>query len=250
MLEPLSEKELSLGEILSLAFTLFKEQLGTIVKVVAIITIPLYLLTYIIYANTWNPYHLNYISLLIKILVMLLLILIDFAVIHITTESVTGNTINYKQAINKGFAPLFISILTIITTTIIVLGGFLLLIIPGIYLTVRYTFVLHAVVLKNLQHSEARQYSKRLVDGRWWKVLGYSLVIYTIVILASFILNLTYNLVPLNFIFFVVFRIIRDTITSFSIIALTIFFLNLDFTTTPQIVESPQITKSSDYNTL
>ena len=48
----------------------------------------------------------------------------------------------------------------------------LLLIVPGIYLFVRWYFVPQAVVLEGAHGAGALRASGRLVEGAWWRTLG------------------------------------------------------------------------------
>jgi len=57
-----------------------------------------------------------------------------------------------------------------ILTSLIIFGGFLLLIIPAIIFALWYAFGLYAVILDNKKVGEALNYSKSLVKGRWWSV--------------------------------------------------------------------------------
>jgi hypothetical protein len=65
---------------------------------------------------------------------------------------------------------------TIIPTSIVIFIGIilasLLLLIPGIYLSVVWAFAIYAVVLENCSVFESLKYSKSLVKGRWWPVFG------------------------------------------------------------------------------
>ncbi len=65
---------------------------------------------------------------------------------------------------------------TIVPTSIVIFIGVvlasLLLLIPGIYLGIVWTFAIYAVVLENCSVFESLEYSKSLVKGRWWPVFG------------------------------------------------------------------------------
>lgn len=63
------------------------------------------------------------------------------------------------------------AILSSILTGIFVFLGFLLFIIPGVILSIWYSFVFYEVVLDNKGAKESLTSSKALVVGRWWAVL-------------------------------------------------------------------------------
>lgn len=56
--------------------------------------------------------------------------------------------------------------------TLIIYGGLLLLIIPGIIWMIRYQFALPIVVLERTAYKSALRRSKQLVDGSWWRLFG------------------------------------------------------------------------------
>jgi len=62
------------------------------------------------------------------------------------------------------------SIIVSFLTGIIVLGGTLLLIIPGIIFAIWFSFVVYEIVLNDSASIASLKTSKMLVNGRWWKV--------------------------------------------------------------------------------
>jgi hypothetical protein len=50
--------------------------------------------------------------------------------------------------------------------------GFLVLVVPGVYLAVRWYFGPQAVVADGLRGAEALRRSSEIVDGRWWSTFG------------------------------------------------------------------------------
>jgi hypothetical protein len=52
------------------------------------------------------------------------------------------------------------------------LGGLLLLIVPGVYLFVRWYFVVQALAVDRARGLDTLRRSAALVDGRWWRVFG------------------------------------------------------------------------------
>jgi len=73
------------------------------------------------------------------------------------------------------FSPIFFAVLL---AAVGIAFGLALLIVPGVFLFVRWFFVPQAVVLENARGSGALTASGRIVDGFWWRVFG-------IVILAN-----------------------------------------------------------------
>lgn len=59
---------------------------------------------------------------------------------------------------------------------LIVLAGFLLLIIPGIYWSLKYQYMLFLVVDKNMGIRESMSMSAKMTDGVKWDLIGFSVV--------------------------------------------------------------------------
>ena len=65
----------------------------------------------------------------------------------------------------------------VVVKTIIVSLGFVLLILPGVYLAVLLSFSELYVVLEGKNFLEAMQASRKLVNGRWFAVFGLCIVL-------------------------------------------------------------------------
>lgn len=74
----------------------------------------------------------------------------------------------------KFFIPLFLS--TWISALMVFLGT-LAFIIPGIYLSVGYTFVLFFVIFAKMDFWEAMELSRKLVGREWFSIFGLTLVL-------------------------------------------------------------------------
>jgi hypothetical protein len=69
----------------------------------------------------------------------------------------------------EAFTPLFFAVLLAAAGIVL---GLLLLIVPGIYLFVRWFFVPQAVVLERARGPEALSRSSAVVQGYWWRTFG------------------------------------------------------------------------------
>ncbi len=82
-----------------------------------------------------------------------------------------GEEIEYRSIFNYyhltgtlSFAAILIYIMTVI--------GFVLLVLPGIYLSIAYVFTLPLIVDKNMTVWEAMEFSRKSVTKHWFKVFG------------------------------------------------------------------------------
>jgi hypothetical protein len=74
----------------------------------------------------------------------------------------------------EAFTPLFFAVLL---AALGIAAGFVLLILPGVYLFVRWFFVPQAVVIENARGWPALVRSGEVVQGFWWRAFGLVLLI-------------------------------------------------------------------------
>lgn len=82
----------------------------------------------------------------------------------------------YSQAI-----PL---IVMFILMAVLIVAGFLLLILPGIYLSIAYSFAPYLIVEKNMGVWEALETSRKAITAYWWRYFGLMLVALLLVIIG------------------------------------------------------------------
>ena len=82
-----------------------------------------------------------------------------------------GEAVNFKSIFNYYHLTGVLSLASILVYVATVIG-FVLLIIPAIYLSVAYAFVLPLIADKNMGVWEAMEHSRKTVTKRWFKVAG------------------------------------------------------------------------------
>ena len=100
----------------------------------------------------------------------------------------SGASPRAREAVIKGFemfTPLFFAVL--LAASGIALG--LLLIVPGIYLFVRWYFVPQVVVVERQQAAAALRGSSRLVEGAWWRTFGLIVLVNVAALLAALVIG-------------------------------------------------------------
>jgi hypothetical protein len=99
-----------------------------------------------------------------------------------------GGSPGAREAIVNGFesfTPIFFAVL--LAAAGIALG--LLLIVPGIYLFVRWYFVPQSVVLEGATGAAALRASGRLVTNAWWRTFAMVVLVNLITVLVGFALG-------------------------------------------------------------
>jgi hypothetical protein len=108
--------------------------------------------------------------------------------VHALLSVAGGGSPGTREAIVKGFeafTPIFFAVLL---AALGIALGLILLIVPGIYLFVRWYFVPQAVVLEGAREAGALRASGRLVQGAWWRTFGMVLLVNVLaVIVATFL---------------------------------------------------------------
>lgn len=112
---------------------------------------------------------------------------------------------------------------------LIVLGGFILLIIPGILFSVWFIFILQARVLDQKRGMSSLSASKTLVSGNWWGIFGRValsiILVSTIIRIVGSILNSIFqiNFDNLTFQSLTIFSLIVTILIAFVQAAMTPF---------------------------
>jgi hypothetical protein len=104
--------------------------------------------------------------------------LITAMALFVLLDAADGERARFGATLQRSldlFAPVF---LVVVILAIGVVTGLMLLIIPGIYLAVRWLFAPAAVIIDGKRGIDAFQRSSDLVRNYWWRCLGVLLVVY------------------------------------------------------------------------
>jgi hypothetical protein len=74
--------------------------------------------------------------------------------------------------------------------------GFVLLIIPGLYLLTIWSMLIPAIVLERRSVGEAFGRSREIVRGNWWPVFGLILITFVLVAIASALISAAFSPLP------------------------------------------------------
>jgi hypothetical protein len=198
---PLQPREL--GDILSTAFEVYKANAAKLILIVAIVVVPLALIGALIRDFAFGiTYHTeviagqtvripdvvisrgyfgsSFLATLLPVIAFVMSYVLQAAVARAGAQAVVGDQVDAEASYRYGFrrfgSVLWISILV----GLIVLGGLILLVIPGIIFAVFLAVSIPALVIENRRGTDALGRSWNLVKGSWWHVFGTVIVAFLI----------------------------------------------------------------------
>lgn len=136
-----------------------------------------------------------FVSILLPV-AMFLVSLVFVISIYQTAASTIGNkpSLSLNRQLSKSAKKYWSFLVANILLGIIVGAGFILLVIPGIIFAVWYFSALYIMATEDVSAMTALDNSKKLVAGRWWKVLGYLIVLGLMVGIPVVIISIPINL--------------------------------------------------------
>lgn len=166
-------RPMDLGDILNTTFNMYRENFALFAGICAVIVIPQAIVLSALAASH-------------DALFLLLSGLISLAVPYLLTgalaQAVSARYLGRPMTIAQAYEALGTgTILTLIGVSflgaILVLIGLILIIIPGIYISVRFTVASQAAVLERQSVTGSLRRSWELVEGNWWRVFGIVIVV-------------------------------------------------------------------------
>ncbi len=168
----------TVGELVAQTFSVVFKKLGKLIG----IWIPFVVLELIIAAVVWAPFRgsgpettrlaLTVSQLCILILNMTLGPIPGAAAIIAISDAFTGKNHSVWQCYRVVIPMIWRLLVLLFVVSLIVLGGMVLLIIPGIILMLRYYVAYPALLVENLSVREALSRSSALTSGNKWRIFG------------------------------------------------------------------------------
>lgn len=122
------------------------------------------------------------------------------ALAHEIKQLLEGGGAAWKHLYNTTTHLIWPSIYTSLLVGLVVLGGSLLFIIPGVIFTVWYAFTNYAVIFDEKRGLSAMRASKSLVVGRWWNMLWRLFVPPMFFVLVTLVIRSVF-FVPFSYLF-------------------------------------------------
>jgi hypothetical protein len=164
---------MNLGDILNTTFNLYRDNFALFAGICAVIVIPQAILLSALAASH---------SLLFALLTALVSLAVPFLLTGALAQAVSARYLGRSMTIAQAYEALGSgTILTLVGVSflgaILVIIGFIVFIIPGIYIAVRFTVAAQAAVLERQGVTDSLRRSWSLVDGNWWRVFGIVIVV-------------------------------------------------------------------------
>ncbi|MDD4842798.1 MAG: hypothetical protein PHU31_00485 [Anaerotignum sp.] len=250
MLEEINNKEMKIIEILSITMHLFMKNFKKILIVVALIFFPISILNVLIVERLSTSIIvlldliatkglLDNMSVLIEayldlmrnnMLLMAVSVFLEpvgiIAIAIIVKGYLYNETIHLREAIGEAMNCLWKIIVAGLISSILIILATICFIIPGIYLGIIWTFYVYAIGLRGYKGWKALAYSKKLIDGRFWKTLGFLIVISFIAVLCNKVMGSVFYLLPKHIATDILYDVLTYFYVSFECIALTVLFMN------------------------
>jgi hypothetical protein len=182
-------RPLGIGEILSTAFQLYRRHWRTLLAIAAVVVVPFTLLQYLlgdwvrtrgevsgyqqISTATWAVGAAGLVAGLAGLLMYLVL---TGAITRAVAAEAAGQDPSVEQSYRFGFHRLGSVLVVSVLVGLATIAGFILLVIPGIYIGVRLAVSVEALVVEGRRPTESMGRSWALVGGHWWHAFGALLV--------------------------------------------------------------------------
>jgi hypothetical protein len=175
-------RPMGIGEILSTAFQLYRRHWQTLLAIAAVVVVPLTLLQYlfgdlvrtqgettrnglVVETATWAV---GIAGLLAALAGILMYLVLTGAITRAVAAEVADEDPSVEQSYRFGFHRLGSVLLVSVLVGLAIIGGLILLVIPGIYIGVRLCVSIEALVVEGRRGTEAMGRSWGLVGGHWW----------------------------------------------------------------------------------
>lgn len=132
------------------------------------------------------PEHLIWYLILSSLISLFLLLII----IKMVYDAVVNNSVSFSEAISLSVRKFIFALIVFILYYLVVTFGFIALIIPGIFLIVKFAFVAYFILLSNEKIIDSFRKSWQITKGNWWEVFGLNLMFIIPVVILSIIANI------------------------------------------------------------
>lgn len=197
------------GEIISTAFEIYRRNAAQLLTIVAIIVVPLSILNFLLVDVVFAPKITKTLSvtgdtirvvdrsfwlflvgaLIAAAMGVIINAILEAALLRGAVQASIGDTVDvptsYRWGLRRFGSILFLSILVGLSIAV----GFILLVIPGLFLLVMLSVAVPALVVEDVRGTAAMKRSWELVKGNFWHAAGVIVVAFLITIVVGAIFS-------------------------------------------------------------
>ena len=237
-----------IGEILSTAFEIYKANAANLLMIVAIVVVPLTFISAFIGGVVFAPdeetvtlfgetvesadartFGAALIVLLVGVVIGVIInAVLQAAIMRGAAQGSIGDPVDIDASYKWGFARFGSVLLISILVGLAVIGGLILLIIPGLIFLVMFSVAIPALVVENLRGTDAMSRSWNLVKGHFWHAVGIILLAAIITAVVGGIVGAIGGAISDNWFVAWVFQALAQIITApFAAIVSVLLYLDL-----------------------
>lgn len=229
-----STPQVSIGGILSDAWKVFQERFQDIAVAVLVVALPLNAILAFLPKQDMEAgivdWYVTGSAIAVGLLATLAGMISVLGTMLITEKGLRGEEVKWDAALRYGLSRWFASFWTNLLAGIMLIGLFLLLIVPGIIFAIYWSFVLATVALRGMEGMSALNYSKSLVKGRWWKTFGYGLVFGLLNVVCALIVSGILAFFPEGRVSVILGSSMVSLVSAFFTVVGIVFFLRFEAT--------------------
>jgi hypothetical protein len=263
---PSGAQPLTVGEILSAAFDLYRRQATALWTIVAVVVIPAQALIVIverlilsggrsqaINGTIYTTDSTGLLAIVVIVITFLSVIVTIGALSKCLLDAYTGHPSGWRHSLQFAadrVGPL--AWLSIISGVLLAIG-YILLIIPGIFLTVSWIVAVPALMFEGVSPFASLRRSYDLVQGRWWATFGALVLVIIALVGISIVLGALLGGVGTNHISLIlvlggISRIIAALVT-YPIVAAVSAVIYIDLRVRKEHVDPHQLTGAGETHT-
>lgn len=186
----------TLGEILSAAFNIYKANASKLLVIVAIVVVPLTFISTLLSSVVFDPgttrivvlgrpvdapngrgiFMVLFVGAIGAAISVIIWAVLEAAIMRAAAQATIGDPVDTEASYRYGFKRLGSVILVSLLVGLAVLGGLILLIIPGLIFLGLLSVSIPALIVENLRGTQAMGRSWNLVKGHFWHAVGVIIV--------------------------------------------------------------------------
>lgn len=191
-------RAMSIGEVLDMGFRLIRNHFGILTGIALTLTLPSALFSALVERVAEDPETLAVGGLVAMSLFLLVVSpIVSAAITKAVSEVYLGRELTYWGALRVGFGLLLPLIGTSILMGLVVMAGFILLILPGIYLIFSYMLTYQVMVIEGRAGWNALERSRNLSSGHLLRIFAIYVVAMILMMVVQGVLSLATLSIPL-----------------------------------------------------